>query len=362
MNKASQVKPDSRLPSRFFNQSRSTLRLSPGQRQTKQQFLQKLSSGSYEMQNVRCLCGSSSEIVLALTDRFGLPVRTVICTDCGTLRTNPRLTPDSYTKFYNYEYRSLYSDSFSAGERFFRAQVSYGKSIMAFISDTLPINENSVVYEIGCGSGGILLPFQQQGAKTIGCDVGEDYLHYGRMRGLNLLHGDSSSLRNFGQANLIILNHVFEHFTEVFDELARVSDLLAENGMVYIAVPGIKWLHRSYQNDLLRYLQNAHTYHFSVTTLNYHLATAGFENVIATEQIQSVYIKKNSSISCIKPVAECGETLNYIRSVETKRNVLLPLRSIWSLPYNALRSIALETGAIKLYRGVRDNLNIVNRK
>jgi predicted SAM-dependent methyltransferase len=95
-------------------------------------------------------------------------------------------------------------------------------------------------------------------------------------------------LQDFGKADLIILNHILEHFKYPAQELIKIKSLLNEKGILYIALPGIFSIKQSYGN-FLSFLQNAHTYHYCLLTLDYILSLAGFKRLYGREVIKAVY-------------------------------------------------------------------------
>ena len=42
------------------------------------------------------------------------------------------------------------------------------------------LNEKSNLLDVGCGYGGMLLPFAQEGSKTVGVDPDKDSINYGK--------------------------------------------------------------------------------------------------------------------------------------------------------------------------------------
>ena len=59
--------------------------------------------------SIRCnLCGAGEVAELGDKDRQGLPLRTVICQECGLVWTDPRPSEEEIKKFYAEEYRVRY--------------------------------------------------------------------------------------------------------------------------------------------------------------------------------------------------------------------------------------------------------------
>ena len=87
----------------------ATLRLNDVQRGALSEVQQKVDTGVYRFENVVCaVCGQKQFEQLAAKDRYGLWLSVVVCTVCGLVQTNPRMTQAAYTEFYNHEYRRLY--------------------------------------------------------------------------------------------------------------------------------------------------------------------------------------------------------------------------------------------------------------
>ena len=202
--------------------------------------------------------------------------------DCGLLRSSPRMTLESAQKFYESEYRTLYSGHVSR-EYLFENQVARGRQIVREMRSLASQVES--IFEVGCCSGGMLLPFQEIGKTVAGCDLDEDYLAFGRRKGLNLLHGTAKSLRaqKENSADLVILSHVVEHFVHPQEELQDAVRLLREGGYLFIEVPGLLSMELQYKDNLLLYLQNAHNYHFTAQTLSNLLGSVGL-NIISVDE------------------------------------------------------------------------------
>lgn len=284
------------LGKRYVMDGVEVIELNELQRNAKNKFLKDIyaEDSMYEYETYYCECGAGEEDfeVLAEKDRYGLPVRTVICKKCGIVMTNPRMTQDSYNYFYANIFAKLYrgdDGNDDIGARF-RKQVARGKYICDFVEKYMeePIQN---VLEIGCAAGGILYAFKEKGYQVTGVDLDDEYLEYGRGMGLDLRLGHSSELlKENKKFDLIILCHVFEHFLDIENELEVIRNLLSESGVVYIEVPGIKMLkHGTYDGDFLLYLQNAHIRNFTLSTLTNVMIKYGFKLHVGSELIQSLY-------------------------------------------------------------------------
>lgn len=273
---------------RFHHSSRPVVSLTEGQDDALARFSTKLDHNFYTFEKADCLCGTQNGKLIARHDRYGLPVNTYLCRSCGIMRTNPRMTESSLREFYNEDYRAIYVSTAQTPEDFFTDQIRSGETIYEFVAPNILFKEKLMVFDVGCGSGGSLVPFLNSGWTGFGCDLGSDYLRVGQAAGLTLEHGDISDLRKYGNAHLVILSHVLEHLPNPERSLEAISDSLVAGGYVYIELPGIFRIHKTY-GDTLMFLQNAHLFHFTLATLTSMMTRAGFRLVKGNEKIRALY-------------------------------------------------------------------------
>jgi len=310
---------------RLRDDGRATLRLNSLQLKMRSQVLDKIRSGAYPLESPPCpICDGADFRKLAEKDRYGIPQPVVACRACGLVQSRPRMTQAAYDEFYNVEYRKLYVGKETASGDFFRREVSAGKKIISYLSGAgtgdILRRDPALVVEVGCGAGGILLPFRERGCRVLGLDLGEEYLALGRRKyGLDLRRGtlDASLLPR--KADLIIYNHVIEHILDPIAELNRARNCLAAGGAIYIAVPGVKWLYNSYRMDFLRLLQNAHVWHFTLTTLSNLCRKAGLHVTSGEERVQMIVEPGDVSR---QPENDFPAVIEYLIGVEGERKKL----------------------------------------
>lgn len=279
------------ISERYKNDGISVLELNEVQKKYLKIFIDKCESGAYEFENCKCECGNSGDFeVLSEKDRYGLPVNTVVCKKCGLVMINPRLTAKSYDMFYESEYPFIYRAIVNPNDEYFNKRVKYGNYLVDFV-EKLNIVKGRDVLEIGCGIGGIVKAFAERGYDSFGVDLSPVYTEFAKTKGVNVKCCHSSELLGSeGRLyDIIITNHVLEHFTDLKKELKVIRQLLKPDGVFVVVVPGIKNLLYSYENDFLRFTQNAHTYHFTKDTLTQILKWNGFEAIYANETVEAVF-------------------------------------------------------------------------
>ena len=208
-----------------------------------------------------------------------------MCKECGVLYANPRMTEETYAQFYANEYRQIYDRPDETADE----QSERGEKAAQALQDYLTEKHQckpAVVFDIGCNAGGWLKPFQDAGAEVHGVDYGPERVAIGQAQGRNIEVGSIETLEVMGkQADLIIMNHVLEHATNIESTLLRVRGLLKADGMLYVALPGL------YMADLDTVFQNAHPWQFTAETLAYVMECCGFEEVRADHTIVSLWKK-----------------------------------------------------------------------
>ncbi|MDO4508886.1 MAG: class I SAM-dependent methyltransferase [Lachnospiraceae bacterium] len=283
-------------------------------------YLKDLDDGIFPIEEVACDCGADIDSfeIIAKKDRYGINCQTVICKNCGMVMTNPRMTQEGYNLFYDKYYRLIYTGSDVASDEFFDDQCRHGQIIYSILCDNIEMNKISNVLEIGCGAGGILMPFKENGKKVKGIDLGSSYIKYGIEQGLDLENINSKELLSKGiKYDLIILSHVAEHFLDINSELSCIYDLLADNGKLYIEVPGINsiTINGNYNGNILTYLQNAHVRHFSLNSLVQLMSKNGFKLILGDEQIASIFEK---GFMTSYSIDNYNDTINSLINMEKK--------------------------------------------
>jgi SAM-dependent methyltransferase len=230
------------------------------------------------------------------------------------MRSDPYLDPSSIESFYRDDYRAIYSVNQEITD-FFADQHATGLRIYHWLTKNKL--DFSLVFEAGCGAGGILDAFKEKNCQVIGCDYDEKYIQFGQSKGLTLEIGGLESLQKFGRSDLVILCHVLEHLRDPITELKQINQILVPNGLVYIELPGIYTIRDTYE-DVALFLQNAHVWHFCLATLDYVMSLAQFERIAGNEIIQAVYRYNPAMIPLpIQPTTHQNilKTLDYVEKM-----------------------------------------------
>lgn len=306
------------------------LNLNDFQKEQVNKFLEKVDQGEYNYIENQCLCGNKDQIldtVITEKDRYGIPCINLLCKKCGLIRIKERLDDKSTEKFYNNEYRGIYVGKELASNDFFKDQKIRGDKFRKLIEENVGLQNINDVFEIGCGSGGILSSFAKKDTKVSGCDFGEKYLKFGQEKGLNLYDGEIDPQKTpKNSQDLIILSHVLEHITNPINFINEILEYLRDEKYLLVEVPGIFDIKKTYYNPS-EYFQNAHIFNFYKHYLNQFFETLGLKIIYGNERCTFI-IQKPKNWEVTKTYKVYSQTMplwaNKIE-IELKKQQLLYL-------------------------------------
>jgi len=336
------------LQKRFKYDKKPVDSLNELQIKIKKQIEEKIKEGIYSYEKERipcCICGGNNFETLSEKDRYGLYLPVVICKDCGLIQTNPRMKQESYNQFYDFEYTKLYKGEIPTKE-FFKDQYYHGKRIYHYLESNLGIKINNLrILEVGTGAGGILQYFKEKGNKVYGCDLGSEYIDFGREKyGLNLFIGTIDDIKESLHFDIIIYSHVLEHLLNPIDELIKLKSIVGKDSYIYIEVPSVKYFTRSYKMDFLSTIHIAHIYYFTLTTLKNLLEKADYDLVAGDEYIYSIFKSSNRDKE-YKLKNDYYNTISFLKKMEFYR--FLPI--IMSILIRFLKCVGLYSFVREIY-------------
>ncbi|MGE3974921.1 MAG: methyltransferase domain-containing protein [Bdellovibrionales bacterium] len=280
--------------SSFFALGKSDLPLTEEQKKLVHQLNERVSSGQLKVEQARCLCGSDTFELVAQVDCHGIYSPTQLCKSCGIMVSSPRLTEKGYAEFYGQDlYRRIYEvDHHKEAQR---KMSNPNKEIFEQVNRQHPVHSKTEVLEIGSGGGWNLIPFKNAGAEVTGLDYSQDLVKLGTAAGMTMLQGGLEQLSK--KYDVIILNHVLEHFLDPITELKKIMTHLKPDGVFYIAVPNLLRFSRSQ-------IQNAHTYYFTPRTFRHLGKLVGLKEldfgVAENFHMYAIYTHSNKSIATAK--------------------------------------------------------------
>lgn len=260
-----------------------------GQKRARADLIETIEShGLEEFSCPICSPTPTKSLVIGSVDRHNLSLRTVICLRCGSPRSQEVLASHSLETFYENIYRRLYHTSAGPNSDFFHDQFTRGERLVRKLQPF--IRSEARVLEIGCGAGGIVSAFSNSGYPSTGIDFENEYLDFGRGKGLDL-RGTSISEWD-EKVDVVVLSHVLEHLTDPSGFLRAISRLLEDDGILVVEIPNIFSLVRTYGGSLRTYLQYAHVFHFDRWSLRRITHGAGFNRLYDDTLTIGIYQKQ----------------------------------------------------------------------
>ena len=132
----------------------------------------------------------------------------------------------------------------------FQQQVDNTRShVIPFLTSSMEIGPSVTILDIGCGDGGVMVPFLEMGCRTTGIELDaqkagfakeflSDYLASGKTSIVNLNIYEEAALATYrSQFDLIILKDVIEHIPDQEKFLPYLRQFLKPGGRIYLGFP-----------------------------------------------------------------------------------------------------------------------------
>jgi len=228
----------------------------------------------------RCnLCGASRFVVLTERDRYGFPAEAHACERCGLVFLNPRLTAEAYGRFYQSVYRPLVSafhgrliDARTIQDE----QRGYAAERMEFLRPFVSRGLTTLL-DIGGSTGVVAAHMAREfGLRATVIDPSPLEVAEARRLGLETITGLVEQ-HDFGGRtfDLVIVCQTVDHLIDVAGTLARIRDLLAPQGLLFIDIVDFRaaYLRSESVEDAVKI---DHPYYLTESTMTLYLRCAGF--------------------------------------------------------------------------------------
>jgi SAM-dependent methyltransferase len=187
----------------------------------------------------RCnVCGSGNSCVLAYHDRYGIPIRTAMCTSCGLVYLMDRLTQDGYSDFYrDGAYRKLtsaFAGSVATIEDLKADQGAYAKNLMRFLDGRVPRERSPRVLDVGGSSGQVVQEMARHfGVQGTVIDPSEEEIAAARRIGLEGIVGTVETWDTDERFDMILMCRTIEHLWDLRGSVEKIRRLLTPDGLFY---------------------------------------------------------------------------------------------------------------------------------
>lgn len=271
------------------------------------------------------LCGASIFVVLTHRDRYGYPAPAHACRQCGLVFLNPRMTPDSYGRFYDGVYRPLVSafhgrlidaETIQAEQRDYAAEraellrpflAGGGRRSMLDIGGSTGVVAHHLVQEFGLH--GTLIdpaPLEVEQARRFGLDT---------ITGLVEEHDFGA--RRF---DVVIICQTVDHLLDIAGTLARVRQLLSDNGLLFVDIVDFRAAYLR-NRSVEAAIKIDHPYYLTESTMEAYLRRSGFavlRSDFAADHLHVSYVcaPRQPEPSALPQPGDVIEMLREVRAVQ----------------------------------------------
>ncbi|MDP3024955.1 MAG: class I SAM-dependent methyltransferase [candidate division Zixibacteria bacterium] len=261
-----------------------------------------LSTSEYVNCNI-CGIDEAELVFVAKENQFNLDghFKIVKCKKCGLVYVNPRPTKENIGFYYpegkyythcepsknkplRHKIKRLVIRSIPGYDtKTGRFKKLLGTILEKFLSgqicNIVPFKENGKILDVGCGNGEMIGWMEEYGWKTYGVEISKEACEQAEKQGIQVFYGELQNAHFPSEFfDVITANQVLEH---VYDPLALLKEcnrILKEDGLLIIGCPNFGCFDsRLFSKDWSALQVPTHLYHFTPSTLNRILKTAGFE-------------------------------------------------------------------------------------
>jgi SAM-dependent methyltransferase len=143
---------------------------------------------------------------------------------------------------------------------------NYQKAIGQYYLEHLlkDFNHEKTVIDIGCGEGGVLSAFLENGYRCTGLEISEARVQFARQRNLDSINFIQGNIEEFNceqKFGLILFSDVIEHVENKEKAMIAIKNCLQRDGILFITFPPYRSAFGGHQQTLrsfLRYLPYWH--------------------------------------------------------------------------------------------------------
>jgi len=227
------------------------------------------------------LCGAPEFVALAHRDRYGYPAQAHACRRCGLVFLNPRMTAEAYGRFYNGVYRPLVSAFHGRlidADTIQDEQREYAAERADFIRPFAATPGGRTMLDIGGSTGVVAHHFAREfGLRGTLIDPAPLEVEQARRLGLETITGLVEE-HDFGSRrfDVVIICQTVDHLLDVAGTLARVRQLLSDDGLVFVDIVDFRAAYLRHWS-VEEAIKIDHPYYLTESTMVSYLRRSGFE-------------------------------------------------------------------------------------
>ncbi|MFO0935469.1 MAG: class I SAM-dependent methyltransferase [Gemmataceae bacterium] len=229
------------------------------------------------------------QLETAGTTEPAVPLRLVLCTDCGLVQIDETVPPNEL--FQNYVYVTGTSDQ----------AVRHANQLAKNIVERYQLGPNDLVLEAASNDGTVLKAFSRCGVRTLGVEPATNIAVRAYEDGIDsvsVFFGEHAAeyIRNrSGPAAVFLARHVLAHVPDLHGFLRGARACLAEDGVAMVECP---YLLPFYQNLEFDTVYHEHLCYFSVSVLKTLGQMCGLELI----DVEDVDLHGGSILSTFQPI------------------------------------------------------------
>jgi 2-polyprenyl-3-methyl-5-hydroxy-6-metoxy-1,4-benzoquinol methylase len=275
------------------------------------------------------LCGASEFVILTHRDRYGFPAQAHACRHCGLVFLNPRMTAQAYGRFYDGIYRPLVSafhgrliDARTIQDEQREYAIERAGFIGPFIANAAP----KTLLDIGGSTGVVAHHFAREfGLQATLIDPAPLEVEQAERLGLETVTGLVEE-HDFGRRrfDIVIICQTVDHLLDVAGTLARVRQLLADNGLLFIDIVDFRAAYlRHWAVEAA--IKIDHPYYLTERTMVAYLRSSGFEVLrsdYAADHLHVSYVCRPGAadVDAMPSAASVDDLLREVRLVQNARS------------------------------------------
>ncbi len=184
------------------------------------------------------VCSSDQNVIVSGRDRYGLPIRTALCLNCGLFYLMDRLTAPAYSQFYgNGAYRAVSSQFNRVTHNIAQIQadqIGYARMLVRVLEGYVARHNGGGLLDVGGSAGLVAREFADYfGLQGTVLDPAADEAAAARTLGLNAVVGSIEDWSTREKFQLILLCRGIEHLISFRGALSRIRSLLHPQGLFY---------------------------------------------------------------------------------------------------------------------------------
>lgn len=218
-------------------------------------------------------CDSKETSLLHAEMRHGLNLHSVLCTNCGLCRTNPRPTAQALADFYGRFYHEFHGRT-GADAAYLAKSVKMARPRVDLLVRWISPEDDVRILEVGAGAGQFLAQAKDRTKwKCRGVEPGPDSARLSREFGVEIIDCFFDDFQDIaGSYDAVVSFHALEHTANPFAVVKKMNSLIRWGGTLYLEVPNLA----RPGGRLTDFLQFPHLFSFTPITLRNILISAGF--------------------------------------------------------------------------------------